>query len=109
MHRDSPTWCSIVHRSEHESQVWHHSRSTYFSSDPSDRPSIDGVTVSSTSETVSFWMNVPKPFPSDLGCEIRVASELGQNTIVSHFGRVHVWLAQAPDLAITIIQVLQLL
>ena len=69
MHPDPPTWCSIVHRSEHESQVSYYSRSTYFSSDPSDRPSIDGVTVSSTSETVPFWTNVPKPFPSDLSCD----------------------------------------
>ena len=69
MHRDSPTWCSIVHKSEHESQVLHYSRSTYFSSDPSDRPSIDELVVSSTLETVPFWTNVPRPFPSDLSCD----------------------------------------
>jgi len=69
MHPDSPTWCSIVHRSKHESQVSHYSRSTYFNSNPSDRPSIDGVVGSSTSETVPFQRNVPKPFPSGLSCD----------------------------------------
>ena len=69
MYPDSPAWCSIVRRSEHESRVPHYPQSTYFSSDPSDRPSIDGVAGSSTSETVPFRTNVPKPFPSDLSCD----------------------------------------
>ena len=69
MYPDSPTRCSIAQRSKHESHVPHHLRSTYFNSDPSDRPSIDGVVGSSTSEIVPFWENVPKPFPSDLSCD----------------------------------------
>jgi len=69
MHPDPPTWCSIVHRHEHESQVPHCSRSTYFRSDPSDRPSIGGVVGSTASKTVPFERNAPKPFPSDLSCD----------------------------------------
>ena len=55
--------------SENESQIPHHPRSTYFNNDPSDRPSIDGVVGSSTSETVPFQINVPKPLPSGLSCD----------------------------------------
>jgi len=69
MHPDPPTWCSIVHRPEHESQVSHCSRSTYFRSDPSDRPPIGGVVGSTASKTVPFERNAPKPFPSDLSCD----------------------------------------
>jgi len=69
MHPDPPTWCSIVHRPEHESQVAHCSRSTYFRSDPSDRPSIGGVVGSTALKTVPFERNAPKPFPSDLSCD----------------------------------------
>jgi len=69
MYSDPPTWCSIIHRSEYESHVLHYPRPTYFSSDPSDRPSIDGAVGSSTSETVPFEGNVPKPFPSGLSCD----------------------------------------
>jgi len=60
MHPDSPTWCAIMYRSEHESQVPNHPRPTYCNSDPSDRPSIDGAAGST---------DVPKPFPSDLSCD----------------------------------------
>ena len=69
MHPDSPTWCSIAYRSENESHVPHHPRSTHFNSDPSERPSVDGVVGSSTSETVPFQRNVPKPLPSGLSCD----------------------------------------
>ena len=69
MHPESPTRYSIMYRSEHESQVPHYLRPTYFSSDPSEKPPIDGVLDSSVSETVPFWMNVPGPFPSDLSCD----------------------------------------
>ena len=69
MYPNSPPRCSIVHRSKHEFHVSHYPRSTYFSSNPSDRPSIDGVVGSSTSETVLFQRNVPKPFPSGLSCD----------------------------------------
>jgi len=69
MYPDPPTWCSIIHRSKHESQVPHYLPSTYFKTNPSDRPSIDGVAASSTSETVPFERNVPKPFPSGLSCD----------------------------------------
>jgi len=58
-----------MYRSEHESQVSRHSRYTYFSSDPSDRPPIGGVVGSATSKTVPFEKNAPKPFPSDLSCD----------------------------------------
>ena len=69
MYPDSPTWCSIAYRSENESHVPHHPRSTYFNNDPSDRPSVDGVVGSSTSEAVPFQRNVPKPLPSGLSCD----------------------------------------
>jgi len=71
MYPDPPTWCSIMHehRSKRESQAPHYPRSTYFNSDPSDTPPIDGVVGSFTSETAPFQRNVPKPFPSGLSCD----------------------------------------
>ena len=67
MHPESPTWCAIICRSEYEFHVPHYLRCTYFSSDPSDRPSIDGAAGPSTSEVGPT--NVPKPFPSDSSCD----------------------------------------
>jgi len=67
MHPDPPTWYSIMHRSKHEPQVRHHLQSTYFNSDPSERPSIDGAAGSSMSKV--GLMNAPKPLPPDLSCD----------------------------------------
>ena len=69
MHPNPPAWCSVVYRSEHKPTFPHEARSTYFSSDPSEKLFVDGVVVLFTSEIVPFWSNVPKPFPLYSSCD----------------------------------------